>query len=232
MIGLCLCFIGLVASVSADPATELAEATRTYDLERARALVVTFTDSDDTHTVSLRVTAHLLVAELLRMEFSYLPEAESKARRALGQEIDAAAEAGLEQIDKLPESSEKYRLKADLLGTKIRSNYRAGKLKGPLNSAIKEALRQDPKNAHAYVTKAKTLIFRPSPSKEELRGALDLLETADSLDKDLEQGRLLAAYAHMQMGETRQATELWQQCLRENPDCVPAARELEPHQNQ
>ena len=95
-----------------------------------------------------------------------------------------------------------------------------------MNSAVEEALRQDPQNAYAYVTKAKTLLFQPSPSEEELRNALTLLETAQSLGKDLEQGRLLAAYGHKLLGETRQARERWKQCVRENPDCTPAAREL------
>ncbi len=226
MIGLLLCLFSLATTPTAEPVVELAEATRTYDLSRAQALVASLKQATDSDSVALRVKAHLLVAELLRLEFSYLPATETKTRRALGKQIDAAADAGLADLDGLPESSEKHRLKADLFGTKIRSTYRAGKLKGPLNAAVERALQLDPENARAYVTKAKTLLFQPSPTEGALQEALRLLKTARSREPTLEQIRLLLAYAYTQTGDTEAATECWQQCLQENPDCLPAAREL------
>ncbi len=227
-----LCLVAVAQTFAEEPAEQLAEATRTYDLAAAQSLVSALAVSDAADALELRIKGTLLVAELLRMEFSYVPERETKTRRALGEEIDAAADGGLADVDGLPESSEKYRIRADLLGTKIRSNYRAGKFKGAMNGAIEKALALDPQNARAHISKAKTLLFRPSPSENEIREALVLLESAHTLDASLEQARLLQAYGHEQLGETDVAVAIWKQCQEANPDCLPATRALQSHQSE
>jgi len=208
----------------ADP---LDEAAHTYDLPAAKAIAATLHNGDNRDTAEQRARAQLLVAELLRIDFEFLPAAATKERRALGKEIDESADTGLLAAATMTESSEKYRLTADLLGTKIRSTYRAGKLKDELNRAIDKALHLDPNNAHAIVARAKTFLFRPDPSREELRQALALIENALKLDATLEQAKLLQAHAHDLLGARDEAVALWQAVLVENPDCKPARRALE-----
>jgi hypothetical protein len=211
----------------AGPAEDLAHAEQGYDLDGARAVVAALAGSSEPGHVELRVRAHLLVAELLRTDFEHMPEIRTKERRVLGKDIDAAADAGLGAVNALPETSEKYRLKADLVGTKIRSKYRAGKYKGEMNKSIDEALRLDPGNALAHVSKSKALILRPSPTPEELRSGLDILGTALALNDTLERARLLQAHATEQLGEHASAIQLYQRCIRENPSCLPATRALD-----
>ncbi len=202
----------------------LEEAARTYDLPTAKAIAAALPGDDNAEQ---RARAHLLVAELLRIDFEFLPESATKERRALGKEIDEAADTGLLAAASMTESSEKYRLTADLLGTKIRSTYRAGKFKDEMNRAIDKALDLDPNNAYAIIARAKTFIFRPDPSGEELQQAFALLENALMLNAALERAKLLQAHAHDLLGEHEKAIALWEALLAGNSDCKPARRALE-----
>lgn len=222
-----LFLIGLSTVLSGALEADLDRAARSYDLSAARETAQRLAADPGPEAIALRPRAYLLVAELLRIEFEALEESAAKARRTLGSEIDAAAEAGLAALAALPEDSEHYRIKADLLGTKIRSNYRAGKYKDEMNRAIEQALALDPGNARALVSSAKTLIFRPDPEPAALHDARALLDRALALDITLEQARLLQAHVCALLGDRDGAVALWEQCLRENPSCVPAARALE-----
>lgn len=224
---ICL-FLLLAPPNLADVAGQLEAATRTYDIAASEVLVATLEalpESDRSNDEKARV--HLLCAELRRIEFERHAEAAVKERRALGKVIDAHAEAGLLVVERLAESSEKYRLKADFIGTMIRSNYRAGKMKGEMKSAVDEALRLDPANAKAIVSRAKMLIFNPSASESELREGQALLLSALAIDPALEQAKLLQARALERLGERDKAVAIWEECLRANPDCAPAGKALE-----
>lgn len=176
---------------------------------------------------ALQVRGLLLVAELRRMEFEKLPESAAKERRDIGKMIDLHAEIGLAAAARLPESSEVYRYKADLIGTMIRSNYRAGKMKGDMKAAIDAALRLDPGNAKAMVSRAKMLIFNPSVSRSDLDEAVAVLEQAIGIEASLEQATLLMARAWELLGNREKSLEIWAGCLRENPDCAPARDALQ-----
>lgn len=224
LILLCLCLSPLAG---ADPAADLAEAARTYNLQKAQALAHSLEPTGDLESILLRANARLLIAELMRIEFEQLPEGAARQRRALGKDIDATVDGGLSLVNALPDNSDKYRMKADLIGAKIRSPFRAGKYKDEMNQAVAEALHHDPNNARAHVSNAKTWILRPSATREELRRGLVCLDTALGLDNTLEQAWLLRAYALEKLGETDKAAALWKQCLDRNPDCAPARDALE-----
>lgn len=227
MIGLLL--VGL--ATLAQPATALDQAERTYDLAAVRdvqqALEATAPAQRDGEWRERSVRAHLLAAELLRIEFEAHPATATAERRALGKSIDVEARAGLLLVEELPESSEKYRCKADLIGTMIRSSYRAGNLRADMRAAVERALELDPGNARALVSSAKPVVFDPGAKAEVLREALVTLARALASSPGLEQANLMMAHAHQRLGEVARAAEIWRECLQRNPGCAPARRALE-----
>lgn len=223
---ICISFI-IAQPALTDLSASLEKAGRTYDLAGAEMVLSELQKIPDSAPAgALRVRAHLLCAELQRISFEDYPESSVKERRELGKYIDSHAEAGLIAVEQLENSSERYRMKADLIGTQIRSNYRAGKMKGEMKSAVDEALRLDPANARALVSRAKMLIFNPNASPEELREGEGLLQKASEIDPALEQARLLQARTLSLLGERDKASVIWESCLRSNPDCAPARRAL------
>lgn len=226
MIGLVL--IGLVAM--AQPLATLDRAERTYDLAAVRtvqrALEVTEPAQRDVEWRTLAMRAHLLAAELLRIEFEARPANATAERRALGKAIDTEARAGLLVLEELPDTSEKFRCKADLIGTMIRSSYRAGNLRADMRAAIDQALALDPENPRALVSAAKLVVFDPNAKADELREAMATLTGVLTRSPDLEQAALMMAHAHQRLGEVAQATQIWRDCLQRNPDCAPARRGL------
>lgn len=216
----------VAGAATSDPAHELAEATRTYDLSRAEALAQAMESTGRPEAAVLRARTWLLIAELRRIAFEELPEEAVQERRALGKEIDTAADMGLAVTEVLGDSSETYRIRADLLGTKIRSRYRAGKYKQELNHAIEKALELNPKNARAWVSKAKTFVLRPEADDEDLRRGQAHMEKALELDPTLEQARLLQAYAWERLGNKDRARACYEQCLQRNRNFTPASAGL------
>lgn len=209
-------------SVFAQSLAELEQAARAYDREAAEALLPATAQNNE-----LAARTRLLCAELCRIEFEQLPESAVTERREIGKTIDVHAEAGMLLLESLPESSEKFRIRADLMGTMIRSNYRAGKMKGEMKAAVDEALRLDPANAKAIVSQAKMLIFNPSASDRELQEGEALVLRALAIDPALEQARLLQAHAMDRLGEREKAVAIWEACLQANPACTPARKALE-----
>jgi hypothetical protein len=211
----------LIQSVPAQTGVELEQAARTYDRAAAEALLPATAQDNE-----LAARTRLLCAELCRIEFEQLPESAVKERREIGKAIDVHAEAGILLLESLPDTSEKFRTRADLLGTMIRSNYRAGKMKGEMKAAVDEALRLDPANARAIVSQAKMLIFNPSASDRELQEGEALVLRALAMDPALEQARLLQAHALERLGEREKAVAIWEACLQANPACTPARKAL------
>ncbi len=183
-------------------------------------------DSDTEAAVRLRVQSGLAVAEVLRVELETADD-DRTARRLLGDRIDAYARDALAQLDRLPESSERERLRADLLATLIRSDYRAKKLEPELRAAIERALELDPDNPGAHVAAAKPLVFAPQGKGRDIDAALSHLDRAVELDPQLESARLLRATAREMAGDLDGARADARAALVDNPDCAPAVRLLE-----
>jgi tetratricopeptide (TPR) repeat protein len=231
LIGLLL--VGLALAVQpglSDVASAFDRGERVYDVEvveeALKHLEGIAPANRDQEWHVLYVRGCLLAAELLRIEFEGLSETDTRGRRDIGKRIDAHADAGLNALNALPDASDTFRSKADLLGAKIRSNYRAGKLKGDMRAAIDRALTLDPANALALVSAAKMSVFNPNATEEELRDGVRTLERANALRPGMEQAALMLAHAHQRLGDLEKATEIWRECLRGNPDCAPASRAL------
>jgi tetratricopeptide (TPR) repeat protein len=213
--------------------TELAAALRRYDAEAAVAALGRARDLDRAvpgpATALLRVRAALVAAELLRVQFEQAPPNETQQRAVLGQRIDAAAEEGLAVLQRVPPSSERYRMEADLLATMIRSTFRARTYEARFASAVAKALELDPRNARAHVTAAKPLVFAPPEHGRDLRAAVGTLTRALELDPTLEPALLLRALAYELLGEHEAALADWRAALAANPECTPAREALAQH---
>jgi len=213
---------------------ELERAAREWDVEAAARVLAAATDisaadpdRQGRELLQLRVRAGLLVAELLRVELEQTPEPERAARRELGRRIDAAAEEALALLDRLTESSQAQRLRADLLATMIRSDFRAKKYEAALREAIDRALELDPDSPRAMVSAAKPLIFAPPERGRDLDRAVKLLDRALELAPELESARLLRAETFERAGRHDEALAEWRAVLAANPRCRPARCRLE-----
>lgn len=227
-LALALAFASLTSAQ--DLAARLDAAQRSYDAVEAAA-VLDETVSDATVKPSresqlLVARAGLLTAELLRIEWEQLPESNIAERRPLGDAIDKAAEAGLRALESLQPNSETYRLKADLLATMIRSDYRAKKYRKNMEEAAAMAIELDPENALAYVAQAKPFVFADSNEGGDPAKAIALLTTALDRNPDLEAARCLRGLAYKKAGDVEQARADWELALEENPECAPAKEEL------
>lgn len=210
--------------------TQLDAARAQYDLqaatECAATLRTTSSESGDDTQKTLLVHSLLLVAELNRMEFEWAPEVDRSARSQRGETIDNAAEEGLKLAETLPASSERARLMADLLGTMIRSKYRAKKYRKKMDAYIEEALERDPVNAMAYVTKAKPLVFADIDQGGDPESGIGLLDEALGLIPGLEAALLLKARALEDTERPEEAAQIYRDVLAVNPQCKPATHAL------
>lgn len=212
-------------------AGELERAVAGYDAQAAevvlgRARGAAAARESDAELRLLRVRAGLAVAELLRIDFEGTPEAERTARTTLGQRIDAVAGEALGLLPELPESSERFRIEADLVATMIRSDFRAKKLRGRLDEATGRALALDPGNARAWVTAAKPFVFAAPEHGGDPQEALRRLDRALALEPGLEPALLLRALVHDRLGDRARAAADWRAALAANPRCEPARRAL------
>lgn len=211
-------------------AARLDAAQRSYDAVEAAAILdeaVSNAAVNPARESQLLVArAGLLVAELLRIKWEQFPESNIADRRPLGDAIDKAAEAGLRALESLQPNSEAYRLKADLLATMIRSDYRAKKYRKEMEAAAAQAVELDPENARAYVTQAKPFVFADPNEGGDPAEAIALLSKALELNPDLETARCLRGLAYKKAGDVEQARADWELALQKNPECAPAKEEL------
>jgi tetratricopeptide (TPR) repeat protein len=213
---------------SPDPITA---AERTYDLQAGRSVLdacsLEAPDTiDEAHRENL-ARAALLVAELERIDFEKLAPSEKKRRREIGANIDAAADLGLETLDTLPETSCRQRMRADLLATKIRSDFRAKKYADEMKAAATRALELDPGNARAMVTLAKPFLFADDRHGRDLDEAVRMLTEALEVDPTLESALLLRALAFEAQGNTEACRNDLRAALAANPNCRPANERLQ-----
>ncbi len=207
---------------SDDWEAQLATAQRTYDLAAAEQVV----DAMRGHDVPpmLHARARLLVGELQRIRYEDLPAEAWSRRRELGNAIDGAAEAGLHALEAQPAASEVWRMRADLYGLMIRTDFQAAKFRSRMVDAAERAIALDAANPRAYVTRAKPFLFADPGRGQDLDEAVRLLDQALALDPNLESALLLKAFAQQQRGEVPAALALVEHVLRNNPACSPAIR--------
>jgi len=205
-------------------------AERTYDLQAASTVLdacalESSAAGDEAQGENLARVA-LLVAELVRIDFEGLEKSQKKQRRALGESIDAAADLGLETLDSLSETSCRQRMRADLLATKIRSDFRAKKYAKEMKAAATRALELDPGNARAMVTLAKPLLFADDRHGRDLEEAVRMLSEALDVDPTLESALLLRALAFEAQGNTEACRNDLRAAVAANPNCRPATERL------
>ncbi len=203
----------------------LENAERSYDVAAAEAVLAEADAAGDAER-ALQLQALLLVGNLHRYEFEGLPESAYAERRELGERIDVVAERGLEMLQTEPQSSERLRVMADLLGLMIRNDHRARKHGEAMKQAAQQAHDADPKNPLALVSLAKPAIFAPPAQGRDYAEALRLLDAALALAPGLEQARLLRAHVLKETGDIAGAKVEWHKALEQNPDCRPALDEL------
>lgn len=211
--------------------TRVESASRSFDIpqaEEALALARRVAQAQSSaRAIELEVRAGLLVAELERLAFENLPKDQRQTRSEIGERIDAAAEAALARVELLPESSERWRLRADLLATLIRSDYRAKKHHRAFEEAVDRAMLLDGENPHVWVTSAKPLIFAGPKRGQDLDEAVRVLDRALEIAPGLESALLLRALAEERRGEEQRAAADWRAALDRNPLCVPAREAIE-----
>lgn len=226
--------LAAAAAVSAADVTalrrQLDEAVRRYDTAAATASLSEIRAAragDPSEELAvLHARASLAVAELLRLDYEQRGEDAAQERRIIGQKIDATAGEGLEVLAELADSSETHRVRADLIATMIRSDFRAKKYEAEFKAAVDRALELDRDNARAWVSAAKPLLFAPPEHGRDVEEAIRDLDRALELDPRLEQALLLRAYAHDQLGEAAAAERDWRAALALNPDSRPALERL------
>ncbi len=228
---LCLILVAMVASAESPCSPEALEsAQRSYDLGAAtstfEACGLEAPVATDAGHRELLARAALLVAEMTRMVFESTPEAKRPERRALGVVIDEAADEGLESLKDLPETSERRRLEADLLATKIRSDFRGKKYGKKMKKAGARALELDPSNVLALVSRAKPFLFADSRHGGDLEEAIRILTQALTLEPGLESALLLRALAYEKLGRNEASRKDLETVLRANPQCRPALERL------
>ncbi len=177
--------------------------------------------------LELRVRAAAVTVGILRADFEATPENDRTARRALGGQIDVFAEEALGLIDRLPETAERERLRADLLGAQIRSDYRAQKHEPALTAAIARARELAPDDPDTLTLAATPLVLAPEGRGRDLDEAERLLRRALDRAPGGERARLLLARVAEQRGDAAAAAAAYRAVLAANPGCRPARSRLE-----
>lgn len=218
--GICIAlFLGLEAVAFSHEWQERLEVVRrSYSLESIDELISEMTMQHDTAAPAALAEAYLIKAEILRFEWETLPE-DSDDREHMADELDTTAWAGIEQCNSLSAASETFRLRADLLGTLIRSRYRAKKHRAAMEADAERAIELDSKNARAYVSKAKPFLFASERHGGDIEAAIALLDKALTLDDSLESAKLLRAYGLEQLDESDAALDAYKDILKQNPRC-------------
>jgi tetratricopeptide (TPR) repeat protein len=223
----------IMLAVGSEEALEnrLSEVKMRYDIALAQEFVAEVrTEREETPTPDLDLLLArglLALAELYRIDFEALDEVERSKRRAIGKQIDGAADEALANVDATDESSDQQRIRSDLLAVKIRSNYQAKKYRKRMEHAAARALELDSNNAAAYVSASISYLYADEKHRGDVNKAIELLETARDLDPTSEKAILLLAYAHEKNDDTDLAKALLEIALQNNPHCQPARDMIE-----
>lgn len=209
---------------------EAGRVTHEYDLAAGAELIdqmkpIVDEDSSDEQKLTLASVA-LMVAELRRMEYE-TTDAEPREKRLLGRTIDDAAETGLRALKTATKTSERWRIRADLYGTMIRSKFKGKKYGGEMDKATEKALELDPKNANAIVTGSKRALFAKPSQGGDVPKALEMLNEALDLDPNHERALIFRGIAYEKLGNDDQAEVDWKQALQLNPHSRLAKENLQ-----
>lgn len=200
-----------------------------YDIPGAATLLEEmskYVEAKPTREGDLEVgRAALAVAELLRYQYEWGGLGPID-RRNVGKKIDSAAYTGHRALNRADPSSEKYRIKADLWGTMIRSDFKAKKYGTRMERAAEIALDLDPENPNAYVTGCKRALYAPEKRGGDLDLAMEYLDTALKLAPHHEAALIMRGIGWEKMDEFDKAMEAWNKALDLNPNCRPAKENL------
>lgn len=211
-------------------AIEVAKAQRSYDIDNAKQLLSKLhdvvSDSSSEGAKFALARAALLVAELIRLDYEQndLPP---KELRLMGREIDDAARLAHKILKSVPNVSEKFRIKADLWGTMIRSDFKGKKYGGEMDNAAKEALATGADNPNAYVTGSKRPLFATEKQGGDIPAAIALLDKALELDPGHERALIFRGIAHERLGNMGGALLDWNRAKELNPNSRLAMENLE-----
>lgn len=214
-----------------DVAAQVGEARLGYDLAAAAAVfaeAVTLAEGSPSEETNLLLgRAAVLLAELRRFDYEEKDHLRPLERRLLGREVDAAAKVGHNALDAVEDCSEKYRMKADLWATMIRSSYKGKKYENEMENAKERALALDPRNPKAHITAAKRPLFAPVKRGGDLDLAMMHLNTALKLDPECEMGLIFRGIAYDKQDNRDSAIKDWKRAVELNPSCRPAKENIE-----
>jgi len=204
---------------------------RSYDLAEAKRLLPALqtqlrTENGD-EGLRLLVARTALVAAMLHRKDYEEAATDYAARRELGRKIDDVATAGLGALKDAAESSERFRLEADLWGTMMRTQARGSQFRTHLETATEKALELGPDNANAYITASKRKIFASERRGGDIEEALRLLDTALELDPASELALVFRGLAYEKRGDIQEAQRDWRKALDLNPASMPAQENLD-----
>jgi len=206
------------------------EARRNFDIQASREvldkLIACAEGSTDKSDSKALAYAALAFAELQRLKYEE-NDAEPKERRAMGKSIDEAAVVGRAALDNLEESSETFRVRADLFALMIRTDYQGKRYAKKMDKASAMALELDENNPHAHVTASKKLVFAKKSRGGNLPEGLEHLNTAIRLDDTHEMALILRGSAFEKMEDYAAAKADWTRAVQLNPKCNPAIKNLE-----
>jgi hypothetical protein len=206
-----------------------AKASYNFDLEQAEQLLPQYEQAMDTGTNEQAIldfaSASLLVAELKRGIYEQASIAK-KDKRVLGREIDKIAGAALAALEQAAQTSERYRLEADLLGTMIRSKFKGMKYQPRLEQALETSLQLDERNANTWVSLAKRPLFALPKQGGDPQLALEHLNNALAYDPRHVQALLFRGAAHAKLGQTALAEQDWAAATALNPNTADARDRL------
>lgn len=231
--------VGLAADVPATTLDELQQrlvrVEKSYDLERAKELVQdlkAYVEHDSSVPARLALgRAALYVAELMRWDYEEGEDTmDPRDRRLLGREIDDFAQIGHDALDGVPDAlSEKWRIKADLWATMIRSNYKGNKYGDNMDRATERAMELDPNNPNALVTAAKKPLFAEPQHGGDVPHALDLLSRAIEIDPNHERALAFRGVAYEKLGNMPKAIADWKRALEISPNNRLAHKKLDQY---
>ncbi len=220
----------LAATPLEDLAADYREARKNFDPAAAEALLLEFEaylGQDDSAEAKMEfVRTALLVAELNRLDYEEKGLTPLEKRR-LGKKIDDAAQTAHKLLETMEDSSEKYRMAADLWGARIRSNFQGKKFGKKMEEASDKALELGEDNPYAHVTASKRPLFAPEKRGGDIDKALKHLNKALELRPGCESALILRGILHERNDNLQLARKDWQQVLDANPKCRPAKAKLE-----
>ncbi len=223
--------LDLAAPQQADLAVLVEKAERNSDLEAALALITELQSrvaADPSQQNRLLLgRACLVAAEVRRYDYEKATNMDPRDRRLLGRTIDDVARIGHDALDGLPDdNSEKWRMKADLYGTMIRSMYKGNKYVNEMEDATEKAVKLGPDNPYALLTASKRPLFAEEEHGGNIPEALALLDHAIELDPKFERAHAFRGIAYEVLGRIDDAIVEWKLALEINPKSRLAADKL------